>query len=113
MRKAIEDILKLPQWAQSKIEYLKRDLEYWKERAQSILSQEPTNITAEIEHGTYRFIPSDCKVIFKMENGDKIEIRFDNADNPKQTALHVYKIGGKMIDSITILPWCSNVIKVK
>jgi|SRR5690348_10385596 len=98
-----EEILKLPKWAQKRINALQFDIEYYENKMQSMLGEHETNTFVKL--GTKdQPLPLDSRIKFKLEDGN-IDCFLDN-DHLEISATYYEK-------DFVILPKISNAIILK
>lgn len=106
MRRAVEDISKLPKWAQNKIESLEMHLTEAKEELQQVYGGKPSNVIIPglvLEKDIN--LPVNSQVEFNPNTHDAVTARLDSHDRKilVVSANH----------SLLITPWATNMVKIR
>lgn len=113
MRPPNKDISTLPKWAQSFINTLGEEVEYWKEQAtQSEPPVSEVRIRGLYPHPDYN-LPAYSIIIFTLRNGKEIECRVDE----QYKGLYVCGLKGAPGDNgsttLSIEPRASNAVLIR
>lgn len=105
MRERVEDITKLPVWAQRRIENLNNDVEYWKRKVGEAANPDSKvrawGGSVDDDFG----LPDDFLVQFRPDENQRIDVRISS----RGAYLEVRSYNG----TIQVTPQASNVIHVR
>jgi hypothetical protein len=96
----IEDLARLPKWAQRRIQSLEGSVTHWRDKALETASEgEGTNTVTRIGINEFRYLPSDSLVQFKTPDGNHIDVRVKDGivDIIGSSALIVEPVAGNHI----------------
>jgi len=106
MRRAVEDVNRLPKWAQRKIQSLEMHLTEAKNEVLVISSKESTD--TRILRGPFDApmnLPNRSQIEFTPKNGKSIEVALRHDDNEGITVMASH-------GSLRVMPWATNVVRI-
>lgn len=110
MKNQIEDVTKLPKWAQAKISQLEGSLEYWRGNAMVISGESESNITVDLGGLRDKLNIPNGTVQFNVGNG-QIYVLLDSEKSGK-SFIKIHG-SGTMSNTIHITPWAANCCRIE
>jgi hypothetical protein len=97
------DYSKLPKWAQSEIDVLKKNIEHYKEQFRQMSEKDTNTFMTRGLRDNDVGLPRDSSIRFVFGLRKEIDVRIDMDNN-------LYVSG---LDTLQIIPWASNVVKIR
>lgn len=108
-RQVVQDMKKLPKWAQNRIEVLEMNLASAKKEVEQVYSDNPTDtfIPSEAYAGGHprMNLPNKARVEFKPKDGEAIQVHLMYDDHK---GIYVTTNRG----TLRVTPWAANVVKI-